>query len=1505
MSPSFFPLRLVSVLFAGLLLPLAALAQTLAISSGVQTYATLSNTTVTMTGKSELRLTDSAAPLSGCTVNLNSADAWLLFANVKPSVVASTYLSQIKVNGAAAVSGTNVRIVQYALGAIVLPHAPSFQPLQTFTGPNFTGSSLAYTQYTYYNSASSLGTQNRAISSFKLKRGYMATFSTQTNGSGPSRCYVAQDGDLEVGVLPAELNNAVCFVRVLPWRWVSKKGASDISPTTLDASWFYNWNNDGNNVQSTLDYEFVPIRQQRWWPAYPTNKPESNHLLGFNEPDNSVEDAYTSLNNGSVDTAIAVWPELLATGLRVGSPAVTDGGESWLYDFIDKADANNLRVDYVAIHFYRCGYTATQLYNWLYNIHVRTGRPIWLTEFNNGANWTSCADPTYAENATRISEFIDMMDNTPWIERYSVYSAVEYMRQMTYDTGGLTPAGTNYKANASPTGYAQAVPPTGGRGVAQLKFDGDTLDSSGFGQNALAAGRPAYVTGQRGQAAVFDGSSTWLQLPEQVANGTAFSFAAWVYWNGGANWQRLFDFGIDTTHYMFLTPGSGSGTLRFAIRNGGSEQIVQTASALPSGQWTHVAVTLSGGTVRLYQNGVQVATGTVSVTPAQLGATLNYLGKSQFTADPLFSGRLDEVRIADYALSAAQVAALQTNNAPVFASASINGGSATQGQAYTGSVAGAATDADSGDTLTYAKASGPAWLTVSPAGALSGTPTFADEGAQEFILTATDAAGASASAVLTITLPSVLGNGTWTADAAGLWSETAKWASAFPANGAGYTADFSTLNITADRSVTLDTSRSLGTLKFGDTSGAQNWTLASSAGATLTLDTGLATSPSLVVNQNTATLTAPLAGTNGFTKGGSGTLVLGGANSLTGTVNIDTGSTSAGEGTVRLAHPSALASATAVAIRNNNSGSSTLALDGTLGDIAVSAPVSLSGRTGTVPAIRNLAGNNTLAGALTVNVGGGNYYLQSDAGTLTFGALTSAATGTRTFTFLGAGNFSIGGVLSNGSATSLVTKEGAGRLSFAAASTATGNITVNGGTLSVLGGGALYAGGYNNTAILTVNSGATLELDRWGYGLPGAYRTQSLGGLDYNPARLVLNGGAIRYTGGAAGAPLNPAESPYGPGFTIGAAGATLEAAKVDDLWTVKNDSRGFGPVASAAGGTLVLTGAGNGAFDKVLPGTGALVKSGTGTWILTQANTSTGPVSVTAGTLLVTGSTSTGAVTVGPAGTLGGTGTLGGAIAVQGALSPGPASGIGRLTALGAVTIQSTGTTRMDINKTAGTRDVFATPGALTLGGTLVVTNLGGTFANGDSFALFEAGSFAGTFAAYTLPALDTGLEWDTSGLAVNGTLRVKLSVATYAGWAAAQVLPAGQEGSEADPDGDGIPNAFEWLYGTDPLAPDSSLQPQSAVRTLDTSEFADAEAGKHYLTMTGRVRKTYSGMLLVPEASDSLATLGDSLSSEFVTSFLVNDLGDFEERTWVYTRAIEDSTTGRGFIRLKLTPE
>jgi hypothetical protein len=230
---------------------------TLDLNDDIHRVATLPSTTATLTGTSELHVTGTGDPISGSVIHLNSADAWLFLDNIRPSTVTSSFLGRVRVNNAPAVLNSNVRVVQYGQsGAVVIPHAPSYAPLQVFSGPSFTGSSLSLTNFTEYNDTN-LGALASNISSFKLERGYTATIAQYSNGTGVSKNYVAQDGDIEVDVLPSELDNTVSFVRVFPWRWVTKKGAGNLT-SGLNLGWYYNWNIDQN---STLDLEYVPIRQ--------------------------------------------------------------------------------------------------------------------------------------------------------------------------------------------------------------------------------------------------------------------------------------------------------------------------------------------------------------------------------------------------------------------------------------------------------------------------------------------------------------------------------------------------------------------------------------------------------------------------------------------------------------------------------------------------------------------------------------------------------------------------------------------------------------------------------------------------------------------------------------------------------------------------------------------------------------------------------------------------------------------------------------------------------------------------------------------------------------------------------------------------------------------------------------------------------------------------------------------------------------------------------------------
>jgi hypothetical protein len=145
--------------------------------------------------------------------------------------------------------------------------------------------------------------------------------------------------------------------------------------------------------------------------------------------------------------------------------------------------------------------------------------------------------------------------------------------------------------------------------------------------------------------------------------------------------------------------------------------------------------------------------------------------------------------------------------------------------------------------------------------------------------------------LLGITAVARADSGSWTNLTGGNWEVAGNWSGGMIAGGTDSTANFTGINVTADRTVTVDAGRTIGHLRFGDTVKSQQygdwWIL---AGATLTLDvsTGQPTIRSNIDRTDTGSLTinATLAGNDGLLLDTGNMIRLNGASSYTGYTTI-------------------------------------------------------------------------------------------------------------------------------------------------------------------------------------------------------------------------------------------------------------------------------------------------------------------------------------------------------------------------------------------------------------------------------------------------------------------------------------------------------------------------------------------------------------------------------------------------------------------------------------------
>lgn len=426
--------------------------------------------TVSLTSAVDYVITSTTPFATTGSIDIVDADAVVIFQAVKPSR-AKAYLANITINGAKAVDGTNCWLEIYDNGTIVYPHTElSFQPLTVYTESNFGGTAISnFEPYRTYIA----GEWVNNIRSIKLKRGYMATIATNSNGLGWSKCFIAQDEDKEIDFAKVSYGKYISgragFIRVFPWRKVTKKGTAG-DPGKLDElniTWRYGWDGGG---YTTENFEYIPQHHHEGWPAWSgiNGLNGCNTVLGNNEPDNSgdVREKYTPVEDiEDVFFKSGSWANAYAGGYRVGSPAMSGSARgSWLTTFMNYCTEYNYRIDFIADHCYWYNWGSSYSWEMSTTSSYYDNRPVWITELNNGANWTNETWPTSDRSYStanaqhqleRLSNIVTALEENNKVERYALYNWVQDCRTIVFN-GSLTKAGEWYAALKSKTAYSDA-----------------------------------------------------------------------------------------------------------------------------------------------------------------------------------------------------------------------------------------------------------------------------------------------------------------------------------------------------------------------------------------------------------------------------------------------------------------------------------------------------------------------------------------------------------------------------------------------------------------------------------------------------------------------------------------------------------------------------------------------------------------------------------------------------------------------------------------------------------------------------------------------------------------------------------------------------------------------------------------------------------------------------------------------------------------------------------------
>ncbi len=179
-------------------------------------------------------------------------------------------------------------------------------------------------------------------------------------------------------------------------------------------------------------------------------------------------------------------------------------------------------------------------------------------------------------------------------------------------------------------------------------------DSSGNANTGTISNATWTSAGKFGDALVFNGTTARVNIPDSASLhlSSGMTLEAWVNpASSSASWRDVIYKGND--NYYLEGSSSGSGAPAGGGTFGGSNGNAFGTAALAANTWAYLALSYDGSTLRIYVNGTLVG------SQAKTGAIASSTNQLQIGGDSIFgqffSGMIDEVRVYNTALTAAQV----------------------------------------------------------------------------------------------------------------------------------------------------------------------------------------------------------------------------------------------------------------------------------------------------------------------------------------------------------------------------------------------------------------------------------------------------------------------------------------------------------------------------------------------------------------------------------------------------------------------------------------------------------------------------------------------------------------------------------------------------------------------------------------------------------------------------------------------------------------------------------